>query len=185
VLKAQPDPWFPGGNASSACAGAPLLLSLCTNAEPRSLLLSTSCSRLHISPPCWPDSPRREKALKLFHYCVLMSNSDAAAKAAAQAFHNFAIESFTLYAIGVSVTLLRTYARVRAVGFRNLKPADYLVWVGVVRVPMDSTARFILLILMDSAVLHCSVGSCVHRWKCCSRTRKQWHDRCPASRAVP
>ena len=73
-----------------------------------------------------------------------MSSSAAAAKAAEEAFHKFAVESFTLYAIGVSVTLLRTYARVRAVGFGNLKPADYLVWVGVVRAPMDSMAPFIV-----------------------------------------
>jgi hypothetical protein len=62
-----------------------------------------------------------------------MSGSEAAAQQAAQAaFHKFTIESWTLYSIGVSMTLLRTYARVRAVGFRNLRPADYLVWVGIV-----------------------------------------------------
>jgi len=61
-----------------------------------------------------------------------MSTSDAAAQAAAeQALHKFAIESWTLYSIGLSATLLRTYARVKVVGFRNLHTADYLVWVGV------------------------------------------------------
>ena len=57
----------------------------------------------------------------------------AAASAAEAAFHRFAVESWTLYGIGVLATFLRTYARIRAVGVRNLRLDDYLVWVGVVR----------------------------------------------------
>lgn len=57
----------------------------------------------------------------------------AAAAAGEAAFHRFAVESWTLYGIGVFATFLRTYARIRAVGVRNLRADDYLVWVGVVR----------------------------------------------------
>jgi hypothetical protein len=70
-----------------------------------------------------------------------MSTSNAAVQAAVEkALHKFAVESWTLYSIGLSATLLRTYARVRVVGMRNLHAADYIVWVGVVRVPMNPTA---------------------------------------------
>ncbi|KAG8416250.1 hypothetical protein J3458_006846 [Metarhizium acridum] len=60
-------------------------------------------------------------------------SSDPAAQAAAAeaAFHHFTIELWTLYGIGVFATFLRTYARIRAVGARNLRADDYLVWVGV------------------------------------------------------
>jgi hypothetical protein len=57
----------------------------------------------------------------------------AAAAAAAAAARRFTIELWTLYGIGVLATFLRTYARIRAVGARNLRADDYLVWVGVVR----------------------------------------------------
>lgn len=46
------------------------------------------------------------------------------------------IELWTLYTIGVSFTILRTYARVVAVGFRNLDVDDYLIWLAMVRIPM-------------------------------------------------
>jgi len=64
-----------------------------------------------------------------------MSDADQAAAAAAaeEAFHKFAVESWTLYGIGLFATMLRTYARIRAVGIRNLRPDDYLAWVGMVR----------------------------------------------------
>lgn len=58
---------------------------------------------------------------------------DAAAMAAAQAaLREFTIEAWTLFAIGLMITILRTYARVKAVGFRKLQPDDYLAWLGVV-----------------------------------------------------
>lgn len=56
----------------------------------------------------------------------------AAAAAAAAAVKAFAIEAWTLLAIGILFTMLRTYARARAVGFKGLQADDYLVWVGVV-----------------------------------------------------
>ncbi|CAG5169333.1 uncharacterized protein ALTATR162_LOCUS7028 [Alternaria atra] len=41
------------------------------------------------------------------------------------------VELWTLYAFGVSFTFLRTYARISAVGFRELKLDDYLIWVAI------------------------------------------------------
>ncbi|KAI9151457.1 hypothetical protein HJFPF1_08659 [Paramyrothecium foliicola] len=52
----------------------------------------------------------------------------AAMAAAAQAFNN---ELWVLLAIGTLVTILRSIARVRNVGFKGLKPDDYLVWIGM------------------------------------------------------
>lgn len=51
---------------------------------------------------------------------------------AAAAFERSTIEIWTLFGVAVSVTVLRTYARVRSVGFKGLTADDYLVWVGVV-----------------------------------------------------
>jgi hypothetical protein len=102
-----------------------------------------------------------------------MSTSNAAAQAAAQAaFHQFAIESWTLYAIGLSATVLRTYGRLRGGGVRNLRASDYLVWIGVVRAPIDPTAPLLLLIPSCAASLHSSGGSCVQRGQCCRRPGK-------------
>lgn len=56
-----------------------------------------------------------------------------AAAAAAEAFHKFTVELWTLYSIGVAITFLRTYARTKGAGLRNLKADDYLVWIGIVR----------------------------------------------------
>ncbi|KAH7139583.1 hypothetical protein B0J13DRAFT_596686 [Dactylonectria estremocensis] len=59
-----------------------------------------------------------------------MSSSDAAnsvPKAIADAIRRSAVESWTLYSIGVASTLLRTYARMRGRGFPGLSTEDYLV----------------------------------------------------------
>ncbi|TLD28589.1 hypothetical protein PspLS_04054 [Pyricularia sp. CBS 133598] len=56
----------------------------------------------------------------------------AAAAAAAEGFHRFTIELWTLFTIGALTTILRTYARVKANGFANLRADDYLVWVGLI-----------------------------------------------------
>lgn len=64
------------------------------------------------------------------------TDPDAAAQAAAaaiEAFHKFTVELWTLYSIGVAITFLRTYARTKGQGLRNLKADDYLVWIGIVR----------------------------------------------------
>ncbi|KAB8265817.1 hypothetical protein BDV32DRAFT_115916 [Aspergillus pseudonomiae] len=41
------------------------------------------------------------------------------------------VELWTLYSVGVAITLLRTYARYRAVGWKQFAADDYLVWVGI------------------------------------------------------
>lgn len=55
----------------------------------------------------------------------------AAAAAAAAAFHQFTVEAFTLLGVGIFVTVLRTAARVRFGGWRNLSGDDYLAWLAV------------------------------------------------------
>lgn len=42
------------------------------------------------------------------------------------------VELWTLYGFAASFTVLRTYARVSAVGIWNLQADDYLVWVAMV-----------------------------------------------------
>lgn len=46
---------------------------------------------------------------------------------------NSTVELWTLYALGVTFTVFRTYARISAVGFRRLHPDDYLIWLAIVR----------------------------------------------------
>ncbi|RAH51261.1 uncharacterized protein BO95DRAFT_510276 [Aspergillus brunneoviolaceus CBS 621.78] len=52
---------------------------------------------------------------------------DAASKAA----YNTNVQLWTMYAIGVAVTMLRTWSQARVVGWRHLRLDDYLVWVGI------------------------------------------------------
>jgi len=56
----------------------------------------------------------------------------AAAKAAADAARQLTITQWTLYSFGILVTILRTYARFKAVGFNNFEGDDYFVWVAAV-----------------------------------------------------
>lgn len=58
-----------------------------------------------------------------------MSSSATPAAAAAK---RFAIEAWTLLAVAILITILRTYARTKAVGLRKLQADDYLVWVSLV-----------------------------------------------------
>lgn len=64
--------------------------------------------------------------------------SDAATQAAAQeaaaaaAARQSTITLWTLYAFGVLVTVLRTYARGVTVGFKNLQGDDFLAWLALV-----------------------------------------------------
>lgn len=76
-----------------------------------------------------------------------MSNAAEAAQAAAAAaaaFRASAIESWTLYAIGVLSTFLRFYARMRGAGFRGLKTEDYLMIFAIVCIPDVSSHRQLL-----------------------------------------
>ena len=61
------------------------------------------------------------------------SPPDSTAKAAQEAFQKFSTEAWTLLAVGLSVILLRTYSRLRSVGFKGLRPDDFLVWLAGVR----------------------------------------------------
>lgn len=65
-----------------------------------------------------------------------MSDPQAAAAMAAAmaaAVRDFNTELWTLYAFGVAVTILRTVARVKAVGFRDLQADDFIIWIAIVR----------------------------------------------------
>jgi ABC-type uncharacterized transport system permease subunit len=62
----------------------------------------------------------------------------AAAAAIAAAVRTFNTELWTLYAFGVLVTILRTYARVKAVGIRDLRADDFIVWLAIVRITRSS-----------------------------------------------
>lgn len=64
-----------------------------------------------------------------------MPTDPAAVAAAQEAFRKSTIEIWTLFAIGVVATVIRTGARLHAVGIKHLRPDDYLVWLGVVRAP--------------------------------------------------
>ncbi|KAJ6442373.1 hypothetical protein O9K51_05932 [Purpureocillium lavendulum] len=57
------------------------------------------------------------------------SPPDSTAKAAQEAFQKFSTEAWTLLAVGLSVILLRTYSRLRSVGFKGLRSDDFLVWL--------------------------------------------------------
>ncbi|KAI0889716.1 uncharacterized protein GGS22DRAFT_148981 [Annulohypoxylon maeteangense] len=59
------------------------------------------------------------------------STDPAAAAAAAAAARADMTRLWTLYSFGVSVTILRTYARIKAIGARNLQADDILVWVAI------------------------------------------------------
>lgn len=51
------------------------------------------------------------------------------------------VELWTLYAFGLSFTLLRTYARIFAVEVRELHPDDYLIWLAVVYITLQRCIR--------------------------------------------
>ena len=63
---------------------------------------------------------------------MIFGSTLEARDAASDAAYKTNVELWTLYGIGVAFTILRTYARVGAVGFRNLRLDDYLIWVGIV-----------------------------------------------------
>lgn len=76
--------------------------------------------------------------------------SDSAAQAAmaaaiAAAVRKFNTELWTLYTFGVLVTMLRTYARVKAVGFRDLRADDLTVWFAIVRIARSSASFHIII----------------------------------------
>lgn len=56
------------------------------------------------------------------------------AAAIAAAVRDFNTELWTLYAFAVLITVLRTYARVKAVGLGDLRADDFLIWIAIVRI---------------------------------------------------
>ncbi|KFY93173.1 hypothetical protein V500_03873 [Pseudogymnoascus sp. VKM F-4518 (FW-2643)] len=70
-----------------------------------------------------------------------MSDSQAAAAIAA-AVRDFNTELWTLYAFGVAITVLRTYARAKAVGFRDLQADDFLIWLAILLYTTQSTLAY-------------------------------------------
>ncbi|KFY16447.1 hypothetical protein V492_01333 [Pseudogymnoascus sp. VKM F-4246] len=70
-----------------------------------------------------------------------MSDPQAAAAIAA-AVRDFNTELWTLYAFGVAVTVLRTYARVKAVEFRDLQADDFIIWLAIALYTTQSTLAF-------------------------------------------
>ncbi|PLB35332.1 uncharacterized protein BDW47DRAFT_128265 [Aspergillus candidus] len=61
-----------------------------------------------------------------------MSTASASENAAEAAWHKSTVELWLLYTIGVTLTLLRTYARVRAGAIGHLRAEDFLVWAGII-----------------------------------------------------
>lgn len=90
-----------------------------------------------------------------------MSDSKAAAAAAAAmaaAVRDFNTELWTLYAFGVAITMLRTYARVKAVGFENLQADDFIIWLAIVRLMPFFLSE---MLTNSAATLHHTVDSSV------------------------
>lgn len=77
-----------------------------------------------------------------------------AASDAAHAAYKATVELWTLYSFGVAVTLLRTYARVRAVGWKNLTADDYLIWTAIVRSLCKSFPLCSMLMSLSLDLLH-------------------------------
>lgn len=61
-----------------------------------------------------------------------MSTDAASENAAEAALHKSTVELWLLYTIGVILTILRTYTRVKVGGLRHLRAEDFLVWAGIV-----------------------------------------------------
>ncbi|KAL2377215.1 hypothetical protein RJ035_007764 [Blastomyces gilchristii] len=72
-----------------------------------------------------------------------MSDSEAAAATAVAAtVREFNVELWTQYGFGVLITALRSYARVNAVGFRDLRVDDYLIWFAILLYSAQFTLAF-------------------------------------------
>lgn len=117
------------------------------------------------------------------------AQAEAAAAAAAgaaamkEALRIFNTELWTLYAFGVAFTIFRTYARVKAVGWRELRPDDYLVWLAVVcttRSYMNPPAVFANEVLSAGAIYH-PINSDLRCSQPCWGCREQFYDRRSAS----
>ncbi|PYH94864.1 hypothetical protein BO71DRAFT_449827 [Aspergillus ellipticus CBS 707.79] len=59
---------------------------------------------------------------------INVETRDKASKAA----YDSTVQLWTLYSIACAVTILRTYSQCRDIGWRRLRPDDYLIWVGII-----------------------------------------------------
>jgi hypothetical protein len=107
----------------------------------------------------------------------LDASHDEKAAAAMAALRAFNIEAFTLLALALLVTALRSYVRISTVGLRNLWADDYLVLLAAVSCEQPG-------ILCD---LLTQTGRLLYRnwvgilcWQHCEGYGEQLHDRCPA-----
>lgn len=105
------------------------------------------------------------------------ASQDEKAAAAMAALRAFNIEAFTLLALALLITGLRSYVRISTVGFKNLWADDYLVLLAAVSFEQ-------LKILCDSLT---QTGRLLSRnwlgilcWQHCQGNGEQLHDRCPA-----
>jgi len=48
------------------------------------------------------------------------------------ALRKFNTQLWTFYAIAVIIVILRTWARVKSVGLKHLRPDDYIIWFAIV-----------------------------------------------------
>jgi hypothetical protein len=65
----------------------------------------------------------------------LVVDPDEALRASRNALRKMDVQLWLLFAVAILVTILRTYVRVKAVGFRGLRADDMLVWAAVVSLP--------------------------------------------------
>lgn len=75
-----------------------------------------------------PCSPTLFDSGDRWHYCYSVVTEHAVQESVVMG----VVELWTLYAFAVSFTFLRTYARISAVGYRQLQVDDYLVWIAIV-----------------------------------------------------
>jgi hypothetical protein len=71
----------------------------------------------------------------------------------------YEIEAFTLLAIALLVTSLRTYSRIRVVGIRRFEADDYLVLVGAVSLLDRPLTHLVWTICQCPALFRSSIPS--------------------------
>lgn len=81
----------------------------------------------HPSPPNAMAPPPNDTAEWVDPAAAAAAMEEASARA-----QHAVVVIWTLFAVGVYVTCLRTYSRIKMVGVKRLQPDDYLVWVAVV-----------------------------------------------------
>jgi hypothetical protein len=80
----------------------------------------------------------------------------------------FNIQLWTFYAFAVIITCLRTYSRFKAVGLKNFRPDDFIVWIAIV------SKIFAVLVNRSNipVIVYGADYTCVFRSQLWSRTRE-------------